>query len=230
MAQVIADASGAPVPIVGDAFLQVRMSPAIGHDEGGGSTYGAPRVTYALPEVIQVVNSGDFEGVLSFGIGLARTSGFRSFTLTDPNRLVIDVDAAFRTVTVTDQFLDEPNFNAGIEPYTRAVTRPVIPPATARGALQRLFAGPTVEELAEGLRFVNSQATGFANLSISDFVARVRLTGGCASDGSTFTIANEIMPTLKQFPSIRWVKIYDPAGHTERPDGHVDSIPESLEP
>jgi hypothetical protein len=48
--------------------------------------------------------------------------------------------------------------------------------------------------------------------------------------GSAFTIANEIMPTLKQFPSVRWVKIHDASGHTERPFGHSDSIPLSLEP
>jgi hypothetical protein len=38
------------------------------------------------------------------------------------------------------------------------------------------------------------------------------------------------MPTLKQFPSVRWVKIYDQNGRTERPFGHSDSIPFSLEP
>ena len=40
----------------------------------------------------------------------------------------------------------------------------------------------------------------------------------------------EIMPTLKQFPSVHWVKVYDQNGHTERPSGHSDSIPLSLEP
>jgi hypothetical protein len=38
------------------------------------------------------------------------------------------------------------------------------------------------------------------------------------------------MPTLKQFPSVHWVKIYDQNGQTERPSGHSDSIPFSLEP
>jgi hypothetical protein len=38
------------------------------------------------------------------------------------------------------------------------------------------------------------------------------------------------MPTLKQFRSIYWVKIYDQNGRTERPFGHGDSIPFSLEP
>jgi hypothetical protein len=106
----------------------------------------------------------------------------------------------------------------------------VIPPGTARGALLRLFAGPTQAELTAGLRFVGSGATGFADLSISNQIARVRLTGGCDSRGSTFTVANLITPTLKQFSTVRWVKIYDPAGNTERPTGNSDSIPECLEP
>ena len=63
-----------------------------------------------------------------------------------------------------------------------------------------------------------------------DGVARVWLTGRLSSGGSTFTVASEIMPTLKQFPSVRWVKIYDRNGRTERPFGHSDSIPFSLEP
>ena len=96
--------------------------------------------------------------------------------------------------------------------------------------MQRLFAGPAQEEIAQRLRFVNSDATGFSNLSIVDGIARVRLTGGCSSHGSTFTVAGEIFPTLKQFSAVRWVKIYDPQGTTERPTGQTDSIPECLEP
>lgn len=96
--------------------------------------------------------------------------------------------------------------------------------------MQRLFAGPTGTEVAAGLTFVSSGATGFKNLMICDQVARVQLTGGCASRGGTLTVATEIIPTLKQFASVKWVKIFDPAGHTERPSGHSDSIPTCLEP
>ena len=76
----------------------------------------------------------------------------------------------------------------------------------------------------------SSGATGFKILGIRDGVARVQLLGKIGSGGSTFTIANEIMPTLKQFGSVRWVKIYDRFGHTQRPSGYSDSIPFSLEP
>lgn len=228
--ELIGDPSGLAVPVAGDAILQVRMAPARGHDDNGNVTYGPTRRTYALPNVIQVVNSGDFEGVLTFGIGLAQRTGVTVFTLTNPSRIVVDIATPFRTVPVSAHFLDLYRFEQGVEPYTRAVPRQVIPPATARGALQRLFAGPTQEEIAQRLRFVDSDATGFTDLSIVDGIARVRLTGGCSSHGSTFTIAGEIFPTLKQFNSVRWVKIYDPQGNTERPTGQTDSIPECLEP
>lgn len=228
--QVIQDPTGQPVPLVGDAFLRVRMSSAQGHDDAGNVTYGAVRRTLALPDVIQVANAGDFEGVLSFGIGLARREAVNLFTLTNPSRVVVDISTPFRTVDVRVFLFDLNRFEAATPPYTTAVTRPVIPPATARGALQRLFAGPTEPELNQRLRFVSSGATGFTGLSIVNSVARVQLTGSCASNGSTVTIADQIMPTLKQFPSVRWVKIYDPAGNTERPDGDVDSIPTCLEP
>ncbi len=67
-------------------------------------------------------------------------------------------------------------------------------------------------------------------MTISPPIARVRVTGGCSSGGSTFTIADEIYPTLKQFSTVDFVTIYDPAGHTEAPGGHHDSIPVCLEP
>jgi hypothetical protein len=38
------------------------------------------------------------------------------------------------------------------------------------------------------------------------------------------------MPTLPRLPGIDWVKIFDPAGSTESPVGHTDSIPVCLEP
>jgi hypothetical protein len=230
VSQVIGDASGLPVQVAGTALLQVRFTPAAGHNEKGTVTYGAPRRTYALPELIQVVNSGDFESVLSFGVGLAQKAPLTLHAQPRLGRVVLDVRVPPRTVLVRDYFLNAHRFAAGKEPYAEAVYRPVIPPATAFGAMQRLFAGPTQAELARGLRLTSSGATGFKVLGIRDGVARVQLTGTISSGGSTFTIASEIMPTLKQFPSVRWVKVYDRYGHTERPSGHSDSIPFSLEP
>jgi hypothetical protein len=127
-------------------------------------------------------------------------------------------------------FLDEEAFVAGQEPYFVPVSRPVLPLTPATGVMDRLFAGPLPSEEARGLRLLSSEATGFTALSIGNRVARVQLTGGCSSQGSTVSIAGEIMPTLRQFTTVDFVKIFDPAGTTERPTGLSDSIPECLEP
>ncbi len=44
------------------------------------------------------------------------------------------------------------------------------------------------------------------------------------------TIANLIVPTLKQYATVDHVKIYDPAGSTDSPGGPGDSIPGCLNP
>jgi hypothetical protein len=93
-----------------------------------------------------------------------------------------------------------------------------------------LFLGPTVVEKAQGLAVVLSGTTGFSKLTIDNGIARVYLTGTCASEGSTYTIANLIFANLKQFPEIVWIKIYDQNGETETPEGQSSSIPFCLEP
>lgn len=132
--------------------------------------------------------------------------------------------------TVQVWFLDTEHARTGEEPLFRPVPRTVRPPALAAGALDALFAGPTVAEKAQGLELILSGATGYSGLHIENGVAYVRLEGGCSSGGSTMTVAGEIMPTLKQFASVDHVKIYAPDGTTETPAGTSDSIPFCLEP
>lgn len=228
--KVIGDATGRPVLVTGNARLEVRFSPASGHDQSGRGTYGPARRAFALPNLMQAVNAGDFEAHLGFGIGLARKEHIHVFTLTSPSRVIIDVATPFRTVGVRAYLFKASAFASGHEPFTRPVSRPVIPPAVAAGALQRMFAGPTAADASRGLSLLRSEATGIRLWSIRDGVARVQLTGGCDAHGSTASIALEIMPTLRQFSSVHWVKIYDPAGHTARPAGHSDSLPACLNP
>ena len=44
-----------------------------------------------LPGIIQVVNAGDFEAVLTFGVGVSRHAPFHMFKLTNPSRVVINI-------------------------------------------------------------------------------------------------------------------------------------------
>ena len=97
--------------------------------------------------------------------------------------------------------------------------------------LKEYFKGPGLtEKNTYGWIAVYSGATGFSRVDVADGIARVYLTGHCNSQGSTFTIAQPIVATLKQFSYIQYVKIYDENGSTEQPDGPTNSIPGCLEP
>ncbi len=86
---LIADGSGAVIPIAGKAIVRLTLTPAVAHTDAGHPTVPR-RVSYDLPIVQEIVRSGDFEAVVSYGIGLSHKTAFRSFNLTNPNRVVID--------------------------------------------------------------------------------------------------------------------------------------------
>jgi hypothetical protein len=135
------------------------------------------------------------------------------------------------SVTLTVYFTDMARYEYGNEPYEAAVTRMVpIPASVPEAVLHQLFLGPTDTEILDGLEVILSGTTGFSKFTVENGIARVHLTGTCASHGSTYTIANLIFANLKQFPEIAWIKIYDQNGETETPDGQSNSIPFCLEP
>lgn len=224
-----ADASGLPVRIAGRAILKVRFASADAHNSLGQPTAPA-RVTYDLPNLMTVVRSGDFEAVTTYGLGLMSRQPYRIWTLTSPPRVVVDVGAAFPTVSRRVWMFNSPRYLANTEPFFTPVNRRILAGLPATTLMHRLYAGPTSAEYAHGLRLLLSGTTGFNYLTVRNGVAKIRLTGVCSSGGSTVTIAGQIMPTLKQLPGVRAVKIYDAKSTTERPFGVTDSIPSCLEP
>ena len=135
------------------------------------------------------------------------------------------------TVILNVYFTDMTRYKVGTEPYEIQVTRSVPAPLSqAEATLTHLFLGPTEAEKSQGLAVIQSGTTGYSKLTIDNGITRVYLTGTCASQGSTYTIANLIFANLKQFPEIVWIKIYDQNGETETPVGQSDSIPFCLEP
>ena len=176
--RLIADASGLPVRVSGRAILRVRFEPARAHDSSGQT---APlRRAFALPNVMTAVRAGDFEAVTTYGLGLAGRTPFHVFSLRGPDRVVVDVRAAFPTVNRGVYFLDRDRFVASTEPFFVPRSRPVRPGTPATGLMDRLFAGPLPAEQADGLRLLRSRATGWTRLRIDGQVARVQLTGGCS--------------------------------------------------
>jgi hypothetical protein len=91
----VASESGATVPLEGTARLFVDVNPAWAHDQRTPpyeATYTGPRsLTPGYPTLRQVRWVDEFEGHLTFGIGLQRQVGFRVLELRGPSRLAIDV-------------------------------------------------------------------------------------------------------------------------------------------
>ncbi len=84
-AQFLRDASGQPVTLQGSAGLKVTfpsvdLSAAVPADQ-----------TPSLPGVMEVQNIGNFERVVTYGIGLSSPGCLRVLELATPTRLVVDV-------------------------------------------------------------------------------------------------------------------------------------------
>jgi hypothetical protein len=88
--RIVADPSGKTVGLQGSKRIRVVIRPARGHTAGGMNLLPST-LTPLCSNLRQVKKAGDFEGVVSFGLGLARRTGFRVFRLTGPTRIVVDV-------------------------------------------------------------------------------------------------------------------------------------------
>ena len=93
---IIEDGSGREVTVPGEAFLQIVTTPASAVELSGEQ----PNVTYDGPKrmrppyaqvITQVVQTGDFEAVLTWTVGLDRRVPYGVAALQDPPRLVVDV-------------------------------------------------------------------------------------------------------------------------------------------
>lgn len=91
------DGSGNEVEVEGEFVVGVRMENALDADLSKPSaprTYEGPnRFSPETPQVVELVRSGGFEGVLTWVVGLRDQADFRVATLQRPPRLVIDFRA-----------------------------------------------------------------------------------------------------------------------------------------
>jgi hypothetical protein len=88
-----ADPSDKVVNLLGPASLQFIVTPAAGFNPTNGhSTLTTPeRTKWRLDQVRETAVIGDFEGVFTLGVGLARKAPFRVLTLQNPTRIVVDI-------------------------------------------------------------------------------------------------------------------------------------------
>jgi len=91
---VYADPKGTPIALAGQSFLRVvfRGASAVCPPPLVKTYTGPSTLTPFYPELLVVTAAGDFEGYLSFGIGLAAQGDYHVSTMTGPYRVVIDVD------------------------------------------------------------------------------------------------------------------------------------------
>jgi hypothetical protein len=80
-------------PVAGEAFLEIRLSPASVLDASGSRSYEGPdRIPVADGAVvIEVVRTGGTEGPLTFTVGLMSAAPFAVDVLDNPTRLVVDI-------------------------------------------------------------------------------------------------------------------------------------------
>jgi hypothetical protein len=90
---VYADPKGTPVALAGQSFLRVVFHGASATcPSPPAKTYTGPStLTPFNPELLVVSAAGDFEGYLSFGIGLSAAGTYQVSVMTDPYRVVINV-------------------------------------------------------------------------------------------------------------------------------------------
>ena len=84
----IADGSGQTVKVSGHAYLVVTLTNADAHTRYSGPRRFSPPAT---PNVTELVQLGDFEGINRWVIGLTDFRKFNVTVMTSPSRLVVDV-------------------------------------------------------------------------------------------------------------------------------------------
>ena len=85
----VGDASGQTINVAGSAFLSLKL-----YDASGYPTYTGPNAfSPGYPGLRALVNTGDYEGYVTWIAGLNGSACYRISTLTSPTRIVIDVQA-----------------------------------------------------------------------------------------------------------------------------------------
>jgi hypothetical protein len=90
---VYADPKGTKISLPGRSSLHVVFRGATGYcPQPAHRTWTGPSaLTPRYPQLLAVKAAGDFEGYLSFGLGLAAQGAYHVSSLAGPDRVVIDV-------------------------------------------------------------------------------------------------------------------------------------------
>ena len=87
----VRDEADRPLALRGGTHLAVAFAPAQAHEPDGSPTFQGGTISTDYPGLRQVRFAGDFEGRVTFGVGVAGRGGFRVMELTGPDRVAVDV-------------------------------------------------------------------------------------------------------------------------------------------
>jgi hypothetical protein len=133
-------------------------------------------------------------------------------------------------VTVSIFFTNTQPSGGRTPPFNEAVKREVsgsINPID--GALAEYFLGPNADEQARGLVGLYNGFTSARRAELVNGMLGVYLEGNCQPNGTSYGISQPLIDTLRQFPGVIYVKLYDEYDHTRDPLGNADSWPVCLD-
>jgi hypothetical protein len=90
---LVQDGSGAELDVDGNAFWQLVMRDASRAGLDGMPVFEGPtNVNPGFPKLVELIEGGDFEAVSTWYFGLAADSCVRVLALSEPSRLVFDIE------------------------------------------------------------------------------------------------------------------------------------------
>jgi hypothetical protein len=149
--RLVEDPTGRVLPLAGSAVLVVTLQATTWIEQP------SPRVdrTYRFPALRQLRSAGEFEAVVSYGLGQSGRDGFRAFRLTGPDRIVVDL----RHPTGTASAAPSPPASAtsatsATSPAAAPPAAPSIGPAAATGSPSPVATAPAGDDTAPLPAFV----------------------------------------------------------------------------
>lgn len=83
--------SGEPIPVAGNAWLQISLRGAQAHTESGKEIGGPRRRLINQTLLRELVRTCDFEGEVVWVVGVTNKNAYTTQVLADPSRLVLDI-------------------------------------------------------------------------------------------------------------------------------------------
>lgn len=129
-------------------------------------------------------------------------------------------------------FVNKNNFDKGVEPYEQAVSRLTTTDLDPKEAtIKSFFVGLTDDEIDAGIiAFFNGVEDADVTFDVATGVARVNLRGACDAKGAAYNVGTLIDVNLKQFPDVKYIRIYDENGETLSTNELESSWPACLQP